>query len=82
MGKYSIWIGLAFFAFGGFELSEGRIDEAIMYFLVGGAFFITKLSVRENLSPERKKLFTILSWVLILAALLVFLFLVRTDIQR
>ncbi len=82
MSKSSIYIGLGFFVFGIYELSRGRVEEMIMYSLVGLAFVFTWWSTRPGLEPKNKRMLTIISWVLILAAGFTFLFLVRTDIGR
>ena len=82
MSKSSIYIGLGFIAFGLYELSLGRIEEMVMYCLVGIAFIVTWVSFRESITPKTKKLLTIASWILIGLAGFMFLFLVRTDAQR
>ena len=69
-------------AFGLYEMSVELYEEMAMYFLVGFAFFVTWGSYRPELKPSMKKFLTILSWVIIISAGLVFLFMVRTDAQR
>ena len=77
--RTQLYIGLAFIIYGFFEWNLGRPMEFGLYALIGGAFVITWYSMNGNLEGNTKKLFVISSWLLIILALLWFLYLVRSE---
>ena len=80
--RTNLYIGLGFAAYGAFELMSDRVDESILYFLMGAAFAVTWISLRDGLPSKWKKPLMIVSWSFIGLALFWFLFLLRTDIWR
>lgn len=71
-------IGGAMILFGLFEVYRGNFWESSLYFTAGLAFVSIGMLMSERFLPY-KKILNVVSWVLILAAVLLFFFLLRTD---
>lgn len=79
--KNSPWqylLGAVLIAFSGYQIYIKEYWEFLLYFSAGGAFIIMSLSQR-NVFPNYRKLLSILSWIFIITAGFVLLFLARTD---
>jgi hypothetical protein len=68
--------GLIFFAVGVYHLWVGDYLEATLYCLAGLAFVVNTLTAEPKL-VEYKKVLVVLSWVLIIATVVVFLYLLQ-----
>lgn len=80
--KNSPWqylLGAILIAFSIYQITINEYWEFLLYFSAGVAFIIMALLQREVL-PKHKKLLTVLSWIFIILAGFVLLFLARTDI--
>lgn len=71
-------VGSIMLAFSGYQLYIQDVWEASLY-IAAGLAFITMGLIKNEAFPKHHKLLTILSWVFILMAGFLFLFLVRTD---
>ncbi len=79
--KNSPWqylLGAVLIAFSIFQITKNEFWEFLLYFSSGGAFIIMAL-IQRDVFPRHKKLMTVLSWIFILTAGFVLLFLARTD---
>jgi len=66
--------GLLFIAFGIYELIERNdIPETLLYVFLGGSFLLMGYLAQHPETPHKKNLNT-LSWALIIAAVLAFLY--------
>lgn len=65
--------------FSGYQLIKPDYWEFSLYFSAGLAFLVMGLQ-KNRVFPQHQKLLTILSWVLILLAGFLLLFLARTDV--
>jgi hypothetical protein len=68
--------GLIFFGFGVYEFKKNDPLEASVYLLAGLAFIFNNLISEPKLSGYRKFLVTI-TWILIIAASIVFLYILQ-----
>lgn len=71
-------VGALMLAFSFYQIYIKDFWEASMYATAGLAF-ITMGLIKEDVLPQYKKLLNIFSWIFILLAGFLFLFLVRTD---
>lgn len=70
--------GGLFLAFSLYQVSKDQLWEFLLY-AIAGAAFITMGLVKDKKFPEYQMLLSIISWILILSAGFMLLFLVRTD---
>ncbi len=68
--------GLIFFGFGVYEFKKNDLLEASVYLLAGLAFIFNNL-VSEPKLYAHKKLLVIITWILIIAASIVFLYVLQ-----
>ncbi len=71
-------VGAIMWAFAIFQITRPDYWEFALYATAGSAF-ITMGLIRNKVFDGQNKFVTLLSWVLILAAVFIFLFMVRTD---
>jgi hypothetical protein len=71
--------GGLFLAFSLYQVSRDELWEFSLYAIVGAAF-ITMGLIKDKRFPRYHKLLSILSWILIISAGFMLLFLVRTDV--
>lgn len=65
-------------AFSGYQLFVQDYWEAALYTSAGLAFIVMGL-ISNDVLPGYKKILNVISWILIIVAVFLFLFLVRTD---
>jgi hypothetical protein len=70
--------GLIFFGFGVFEFKKNDPLEASVYLLAGLALFLFILS--RTKAPSHKRLLVVVTWALIIAASIVFLYVLRLPL--
>lgn len=68
--------GLVFFGFGVYEFKKDDPLEASVYLLAGMAFIFNNLVSEPRLQAHRKLLVTV-TWILIIAASIVFLYVLQ-----
>lgn len=73
-------VGIIFLLLGFYKLSEGVGFEGALYIIMGFGFIIMGI-VNTRVWIKYEKLLTILSWILIITAGLMFLYLIQTDIK-
>jgi hypothetical protein len=71
-------IGGAMLLFGFYEVSTGNLWESSLYFTAGLAFISIGMLMSDKFEPY-KKFLNIASWILIILAVLLFFYLLRTD---
>ncbi|MEJ2005783.1 MAG: hypothetical protein P8X57_12670 [Cyclobacteriaceae bacterium] len=71
-------IGAAMIAFGFYEVSTANFWESSLYFSAGLAFISIGMLMSEQF-VQYKKILNIASWVLIILAVFLFFYLLRTD---
>lgn len=71
-------VGILFLLLGIYRIFHGSYLDSIMYFSLGFGFYITGI-VKNKLYLPHHKWLGIVSWMFIFIALLIFLFLLRTD---
>ena len=71
--------GALFLAFSLYQLSREEYWEFSLYAMAGAAF-ITMGLLKENRFPRFHGILNVLSWVLIISAGILLIFLVRTDV--
>jgi len=72
------WIGLAIIFFGGYTLYTKDVLEAILYFSVGLGFALMGI-VKDPRFEAYKKILNIVSWIFVLAGVLLFIAVLRRD---
>lgn len=72
------FVGALMLAFAAYQFYVQEIWEAAMYASAGLAFLVMGL-IKDDALPRFRGALNILSWVLIITAVFLFLFLVRTD---
>lgn len=76
----SYWIGVAFCLFGLYTLTTFDYIEASMYLCIGGGFIIMDVIKKPSIQASGYyKFLQYLSWFLILAAVFLFLLVLRRD---
>ena len=80
--KTNLFVGIGLIIYSIVEYTDQRMDEFILYAVLGVAFMITWFSARPGLDAQTKKILVILSWVLIILSAFWFFYLVRTDMFR
>lgn len=73
-------VGIVFLLLGFFKLSQGIGFEGTLYIIMGFAFIVMGV-VNKKVWVKYERLLTILSWVLIITAGLMFLYLIQTDVM-
>jgi len=68
--------GLVFFGFGLYEFKKNDPLEASVYLLAGGAFIFNNLVSEPKLQAYKKSL-VVITWTLIIAASIVFLYVLQ-----
>lgn len=71
-------VGILMLSFSFYQLYIKDYWEASLYITAGLAFLIMGL-IKNNALPRYRSILNVLSWILILLAAFLFLFLVRTD---
>jgi hypothetical protein len=73
------WIGIFFVGFAAYKsiIGDGLLDS-VLYSSVGIGFILMDAVKNERFAPY-KKILTILSWVFVLAGVLLFIALLRQD---
>ena len=72
------WIGLAIIAFGIYTLLGDKFLEAIMYISVGLGFTLMGI-LKDPRFSSYKKFLNILSWIFVIAGILLFIAVLRQD---
>ena len=72
-------VGAVMIAFSLYQIYVKQFWEFSLYFSAGLAFVTMGLIVR-NVFPKQKRLLNVVSWVLIITAGFILLFLARTDV--
>lgn len=78
-GFFQYIIGALFIGFAIYQIYRNEPWEFAMY-SVAGAAFITIGLVKDNKFEQHKKLLNIISWILIITAGFLLMFLIRTDL--
>lgn len=75
-GKIRYLVGAAMLCMAVYQALKPDIWECLLY-ATAGAAFITMALLTDNVFPGARKLLNVLSWVLIIAAVLIFLFVLQ-----
>lgn len=72
-------IGLVFILFGGYRIYISSVFEAILYFCVGVGFVLMG-AAKDQRFERFKRTINILSWIFVIAGVLLFIALLRKDV--